>query len=193
MMATDLIHGFILLVLLPVWLGVGLVDWNCHRKAGVEASPGPKESLLHLALSGEAAVAVLAGILFDINALVLAVMIGAFVLHEITTNIDVHIAYPARAITTTEMRAHDYLTAIPFAALCLVLATHSGQALALLGLGAEAPDWGLRWKTPSLPWGYILGWNAAALLFNILPYSEELLRGLRAQRATKPPRTRGAP
>jgi hypothetical protein len=179
----SLIHGFILLVLLPAWLVVGLVDWNCHRKARVELTAGPKESALHLVLSGEAAIAVLSGVLLEINALVLTVIVVAFVAHEITTNIDVHIAFPARAFTTTEQRAHDFLTAIPFAAVCLVLSTHTGQLLAIFGQGDGAADWTLRWKTPPLPLAYIVAWNSAALLLNVLPYTEELMRSLKAARA----------
>lgn len=181
MSGADAVHAFILLVLLPLWLLTGLTDWYCHRKAKIEDTAGPRESVLHLALSGCAAAAILPALLLDIDALVLAVMLAAFVVHELVTNMDVRLALPARAFTPLEQRVHDALTAIPFAALCLVLATHVDQALAMFGLGPGRADWSLRLKDPPLPLGYILGWNAAALALNVAPFTEELLRCLAAR------------
>lgn len=181
-MDKILLYDFILLILLPAWLLVGLGDWYCHRKSHIEHTAGARESVLHLMLSFEAAVGVLSGLFFEINALILCVIIVAFIVHEITTSIDFRVADPERRLTPTEMRVHDYLTAIPFAAVCLVLMTHTGQLLAIVGLGNEEPDWTVRWKVEPLPVGYLVGWNLAAVLLNIGPYSEELIRCLRAAR-----------
>lgn len=183
-MVEQAVHLFILLVLLPAWLAVGLIDWYCHRKAKIERNAGARESLCHLLLSGSAAAAVLPGLLLNINALILTVMTAAFLLHEVVTYVDVRIAYPVRQLAPLEQRTHDFLTAIPFAILCLVAATHAGQALALLGLGTETADWSVRLKDPPLPLGYVLGWNALAIALNIVPYSEELLRCLKTRRNT---------
>jgi hypothetical protein len=174
--AEDAIHGAILLVLLPSWLVVGLIDWYCHRKSKIELTTGVRESIIHLALSLEAATAILSAMLFEINAMVLTIIVTAFIAHEITTNIDVHIAFPARTFTTTEQRIHDFLTAIPFAAVCLILATHIDQVGAIFGFGGSSADWGRRWKSPPLPMAYLIAWNAAALALNIGPYTEELIR-----------------
>lgn len=171
MEADELVHVFLLLVLLPAWLAVGLGDWWCHRKAHIEYNAGAKESVVHLLLSAQAAVAVLAGLLFDINTLILAIMIAMFVLHEATTNLDLRFAYPARPFTKTELRIHDFLTAIPFAALCLVIATHMDAAFEM--------DFDLRWKDPPLPAAYLTGWIAASFGLNVLPYTEELMRCLK--------------
>src|SRR4051812_26334009 len=109
-MPATLIHAAILFILLPAWLLVGLTDWYCHRLSRIEQTSGAKESILHLALSLEAATAILSAMFFEINALILTITVSMFVIHEITTNIDLHIAEPVRPFTTTEMRAHDYLT-----------------------------------------------------------------------------------
>jgi hypothetical protein len=181
-MDTTLVHTFILIVLLPAWLIVGLIDWWCHRVSRIEDTAGPRESILHLVLSGEAAAAILPALLLEINAAIIALMIVMLVVHEITSNIDLHIATPVRAFTTAELHVHNFLTAIPFAGVLLVMATHSEQSAALFGVGDASADFSLRWKDPPLPLGYLIGWLSAAVLFNIVPFTEELLRGLRKAR-----------
>ena len=56
---------------LPLWLAAGFADYLCHRAAHIERTSGAKESLLHLLQFGEMAVAVLAAMFLEINALVL--------------------------------------------------------------------------------------------------------------------------
>ncbi len=181
-MDKTIIYGFILLVLLPAWLLLGVADWYCHRKSHIESTSGARESALHLALACEAATGALSAMFFEINALVLCVMAAAFVVHEITTGVDFHIAAPERRITPVEMRIHDYLTAIPFAVLCLVMMTHTGQLLAIVGLGNEPADWALRWKSTPLPTSYLVAWIAASFVLYVVPFTEEFIRCLRAAR-----------
>jgi hypothetical protein len=52
-------------------------------------------------------------------------------------------------------------------------------SIALFGLGSEAPRLEIVWKEPPLPWSYVLPVIAASTLFEVLPYFEELVRGLR--------------
>jgi hypothetical protein len=54
------------------------------------------------------------------------------------------------------------------------------QFLALFGLGGEAPRFAIVDKDPPLPWGYVSSILVAVLLPEVLPYVEELARGLRA-------------
>lgn len=54
--------------------------------------------------------------------------------------------------------------------------------LALFGLGTEAPRFELVWREPPLPWGYVLCVIAAVMLLEIIPYVEEFIRGLRANK-----------
>jgi ABC-type dipeptide/oligopeptide/nickel transport system permease subunit len=185
-MSTDVIHVVILAVLLPLWIGLGLADWQCHRKADIAHTAGPAESVLHLIGAGIIAMAVLPGLFLDINALVLAVMVVAFVGHEITVTLDIKRAASTRLVTTLEQRLHDYMTAMPVMLLALILSTHGGQAAALIGMGSETADFHVRLKDPHLPTAYLIGWIAAAVLFNLLPFIEELMRGLRAKRRPRP-------
>ncbi len=181
-MESSLVNHFLLLVLMPAWLLVGLADWWCHRKSDIEHTAGVRESLIHLALSAQAAFAIMPALLLEINAAIIANMIAMFVAHELTTNLDVRIAAPRRALTPLEIRVHNFLTGIPFAGVLLVMATHIDQAAALFGLGTVDADFSLRWKATPLPLGYIVTWVAASALFNVLPFTEELLRGLRSMR-----------
>src|SRR4051794_23676788 len=103
----------ILAGLLPIWLVFGLSDWICHRKTSIESTSGWRESGLHLLLVAEAGLAVLPPLFFEINAMVMAIAIFAYVCHEITTTIDIRYAAPKRLISATEQRVHDFLSAIP--------------------------------------------------------------------------------
>jgi hypothetical protein len=77
---------------------------------------------------------------------------------------------------------------LPLMGLLMVAVLHWGQFLALFGLGGEAARFTLALKPEPLPWAYVVGVLAAVLLFELLPYGEELVRGLRANRGALTPR-----
>lgn len=58
--------------------------------------------------------------------------------------------------------------------------------LALVGMGSEA-DFALRFKTQKLPTAYVTTLLAAIVLFEFLPYVEELWRGMRVKMGTEAP------
>jgi hypothetical protein len=164
----------------PVWLMAGFADWMCHRATNIATTSGAKESVLHLLLFAEVAGPFLAALLLDINALVLAFMIVMFFVHEATTLWDLSYAVNLREITPIEQHVHSYLEMMPLMGVLLVSARHWPQFLALFGFGDEAPRFDIALKAPPLPLAYIVSAPVAALLFAVLPYMEELLRGLRA-------------
>ncbi len=82
-MNVTLVNLFLLLVLMPAWLLAGLADWWCHRRAYIEQNGGVKESLIHLVLSAQAAVAIMPAL--EINAASIANIGVMFVAHELTT------------------------------------------------------------------------------------------------------------
>lgn len=168
----------ILGVLLPLWILFGLADWYQHRKTSIQTTSGWRESALHLLLTAEAGVAVLAALYLEINSLVLALGIGAFVAHEITTGLDVGYATDRRQVSATEQRIHDYLTAIPLSILLLMCATHPAALFGLLGIGDTPADFSIRMKSPPLPGWYLAGFLALCAL-NALAFVEELIRCLR--------------
>jgi len=177
---TDAIQTMLLYFILPLWLLAGIADWLCHRAARIEISAGPRESLIHLLMFGEMAVPFLAGLLLDIDAMVILVMILAFLVHEVTALWDVNFATRYREVSPIEQHVHSFLELVPLMALLMVCLLHWGQFLALFGAGDESARFSLTWKEPPLPTSYLVVVLAAALLTEILPYLEELLRGLRA-------------
>jgi hypothetical protein len=172
--------GLILGFLLPIWVVFGVADWAHHRATNIEHTAGWRESFMHLMLIGQAGVAVLAGLFLEINALVLGTMIVLFLLHEATTYWDVGYAAPKRFISPSEQRVHDYLTAIPFAALLIVCLIHPGQFAALFALGTEKADFSVRWKSQPLPLWYLVLWLPISFV-NAIVYLQEFARCVRAE------------
>ena len=165
--------------ILPVWLAAGFADYLCHRAACIATTTGWRESLLHLLQLAEMAIPTLAAIFFEINALVIAAMIICLIAHEATAIWDVNYAYCKREVTPTEQHVHSFLEMLPLTALVVIITLHWHQFLSLFGFGPEAPEFALRLRKPPLPWLYITIILLLVILFEVLPYLEELIRGLR--------------
>ena len=60
-------------------------------------------------------------------------------------------------------------------------------------MGTAAPRFEIVWKEPPLPWGYVLSVITAAMLLEVLPYLEELMRGLLANHGRLVPREAATP
>ncbi len=137
-MDTAQVTQYVLMYfVLPLWLAAGFADYLCHRAAHIETTSGAKESVLHLLQFGEMAVAVLAAMFLEINALVLLVMLVCFLLHEATALWDVSYAAATREVTPIEQHVHSFLEMLPLMGLALIAVLHWPQALALFGLGTE--------------------------------------------------------
>jgi len=187
-------EAILLYFILPLWLAAGVADWFCHRAARIATTAGPKESLLHLLMLAEAGLPVLAGLFLEIDALVIALMIVAFLLHEATALWDVRYAVTRREVTPVEQHVHSFLEMVPLMAVVSVASLHWPQFQALFGFGPEAARWTLQWKGAPLPGWYVGGILGAIMLLELLPYGEELWRGLRANRgALVPPRRDAQP
>ena len=163
----------------PIWVLAGLADWLCHRRACIEATAGPKESMLHLLLFAELGLPLLLVLFFEVNALLFAVMILAWVVHEATTWWDLSYAVSRRTVGPVEQQVHSVLEMAPLMAVLLLAVLHWPQFLALWGLGDEAPRFVLQRKSDPLSGAYVAGLLASVVLLNGLPFIEELLRGLR--------------
>src|SRR5262252_481892 len=166
---------------LPLWLIVGFADCLCHRRSNIATTSGPKESFIHLLMLAQISIAVIAAMAFEINAGVILLMIIVWAAHEATAVWDVTFAHRRREVTPIEQWVHSYLGVLPLLSLVLVVVLHWSQFLALLGLGIESPRFDIVWKEPPLPWGYVLPIISATAMFEVLPYLEELVRGVRAR------------
>jgi hypothetical protein len=190
-MADDPTLLILLYFILPIWLLAGCADWLCHRASHIETTTGAKESLLHLLMFAEIGLPLLAAIFLQINAGIIALMIIAFFIHEATALWDVSYAVTARNVTPIEQHIHSFLEMIPLMAILFVVTRHWEQFLALFGLGVEPARFGLYWKKEPLPTGYVISIMAATFMFELVPYVEEFLRGLKANRGMLvPPKAR---
>jgi hypothetical protein len=176
---------------MPVWLLAGCADWLCHRASHIETTSGTKESLLHLLMLAEIGLPLLAAIFLQINAGIIAFMIVAFFIHEVTAFWDVSYAVTVRNVTPIEQHVHSFQEMIPLMAILFVVTRHWDQFLALFGFGTEPARFDLSWKEEPLPTAYVFSILAAAFLFEVIPYLEEFVRGLKAhQRVLVPPKAR---
>jgi hypothetical protein len=197
MQPAEVAQFMLMYFVLPLWLLAGFADYLCHRASGIEHTSGAKESLLHLLLFAEMGVPVLAAIFLEINALIIAVMIVCFLLHEATSFWDVSYAAKLREITPVEQHVHSFLEMLPLMGLLLIVVLHWGQFLSLFGFGAEPASFTLALKQNPLPWPYVVAMLAAVALLELLPFVEELIRGLRGNAGAlvpqRRPRTRKRP
>lgn len=172
----------LLYFILPLWLAAGFADYLCHRASRIELTSGYKESLIHLLMFAEVAVPLLAAIFLEINALVIAVMIVGFIVHQLTALWDVAYANDRRRVTPIEQQVHSFLELLPLTAMLIVIILHWPQFLSLWGLGAEPARYRIALKPDPLPWTYVATFLAAVLVFELLPYLEELVRGWRSRK-----------
>ncbi len=184
-------QNFLLYFILPVWLAAGMADWACHRASHIETTTGAKETVIHLLMLAEMGVPVLAGLLLEINALILVVMLVAFLVHEATALWDVSYAVSRRKVTPFEQHVHSFLEMLPLMGLSFVACLHWPQALAIVGLGPEGAEWGIRLKEQPLPAAYLVTMLVLIVLFEVLPYVEEFWRGWRANGGRLVPRRSG--
>jgi hypothetical protein len=192
-MNDDVAVSVLMYFVLPLWLIAGFADYLCHRAAQIEKTSGAKESLLHLLMFAEMGLPILAAIFLEINALVFAVMIVAFLLHEATALWDVAYATETRGVGPFEQHVHSFLEMLPLMGLTMIAVLHWPQFLALFGLGDEAARFDIALKPYPLPWPYVAAILGAVLLFEVLPYLEELVRGLRANHGRLVPERRTLP
>jgi hypothetical protein len=179
-------NNYLLYFLVPGWIIPGLADYLCHRKARIELTSGLREASLHFAMIVIVGVPILLGLLLDINALVILLMIVAYFVHLAMALWDVSYAVTKRTVTPIEQHIHSFLEVLPFMAISFVVCIYWNQFLALLGLGNETVDLGLRLKNPPLPASYLLTVVSAVLIFLGLPYTEEIWRCYRMAKRQKP-------
>ena len=121
----------------------------------------------------------MAGLLLDINALVLVIMLVTLIAHEATALWDASIATGSRYVGVLEQHIHSFLELLPLMAFTFVTILSWQQFIALFGLGSETAHFELRLKDDPLPLTYLLSLFGAIVLLVVIPYSEELWRCLR--------------
>jgi hypothetical protein len=169
--------------IVPVWIGAGFLDYIWHRRTRIETTSGLSESLMHSIMMLEAAPAVLGPLFVEINAGVLAGMLGLSILHELTVALDVSFTATRRAIPPPEQVTHTFLEAAPFLVSAAAVSTHWEQFLALVRRGRERPRLHIRLQRPPIPSRDAFLILGALVLFGALPHADELLRCIQAKKA----------
>lgn len=169
----------------PIWMAAAFADYVWHRRTRIETTSGIKESLMHTLMMVEAGPAVLAPLFVEVNAGVLAVIIGLSILHELTVWWDLAFTTPRRLIPAGEQVIHTFLEAPPFIVSAAAIATHWQQFLALLGRGGDAPRFAIRIQKPPLGGSSLTLLSSALLLLGAVPHVDELRRCYLAQREAR--------
>jgi hypothetical protein len=182
--SDETLRLILMYFVLPVWLVAGFADYLCHRASNIEQTSGWKESVLHLLQFGEMALPILAALFLKISSGVILLMIICLVLHQATAMWDVHYAATKREVKPIEQHIHSVLETMPLTGLLMVIALNWNAFAALIGFGAA--DLSFVLKDEPLPWLYVAAVLGFTLLFEVLPYLEELLRGLRYSRRRNP-------
>ena len=163
---------FLLFVVLPAWLVPGLLDWWCHRRTHIEQpeNGGVVESLVHSTMFAEAGMPLVLSAYFEMNPLVITLMVSSAVLHELTAMADVNLALKSRRhVSQWEQHAHSFLEVMPFWMVPLMVVLHE----------PIASRWSLVRRSSALSrrdWAVIA---AAVVVGGALPYLEELVRCLK--------------
>jgi hypothetical protein len=183
----DLLLAALLGLLMPAWLLAGFADWLCHRVQRIEGTSGTKESLLHLMMLAQAGVGLVAALLLDVDAGVIALVLACCVAHEVTTWIDLSYASAQRAIPPVEQWVHAVQLAIPWVGAAGLMLLHPDQTLALVGAGSEPARFAWQLKQQPLPVAYLAVFGLLAALVVVLPLMEELWRCRMAARRLAEP------
>jgi hypothetical protein len=181
--ADQATRRYLTYVILPVWSVAGFLDWLWHRQTNIETTSGVKESIMHLVMMAEAGAPILTGLFLEMNAGALALMSAGWLLHELTVAWDVSYSVSRRKIPTREQHTHSYMQTVPFDIIAMLACLHPEQALAIVGLGPDKPDFKLRFRKPAVPMKHVAAVVACMGLVSGLPHVEELWRCYRAQQA----------
>ena len=181
MRTDEVLVAILMYVVLPLWLAAGFADYLCHRASHIERTSGWKESVLHLVQFGEMAVPVLAALFLEIKSGVILIMMAFLILHQVTAIWDVRYASATREVTPTEQHVHSVLEMLPFTGFLLVIALHWSDFTALFGY--SRPNFSFTLKQQRIPISYVVTMLALTALLEVLPYLEELARGLHYRRS----------
>lgn len=171
---------FLLYGVLPLWFVPAVADHLMHRRTDIEHTSGTRESAIHALMMAEAGVPVMLGLFARINPLVLTTMYAAAGVHAATALWDVQVATEDREVHPMEQHIHSFLEVLPLTAIAFLSCLHWDQVRAITGNGPDR--WKLLPKQERLSGGYVASIAAAVGVFIVLPYGEELLRCIRAQR-----------
>lgn len=180
--ADDAARRYITYAIFPAWTAAGFLDWVWHRQTSIETTSGTEESLTHLLMMAEGGLPIILALFLEINAGVIALVAGGWLLHQLTVYWDLAYTAPRRVIYPREQQTHLFMQTVPFDILAMLACLHSEQFKALVGAGDEKPDFRLRLRRPGMPPAQALLMLGSMAAFSGLPHVEEFVRCWRAAR-----------
>jgi hypothetical protein len=178
----DATRRLLLGAVMPLWIAGGLADWQCHRRSDIEHTAGTHEALVHAAMMAQAGVPTMVGLFAEVDAGVIAVVLAALGIHQATAIWDVAYAESRREVTTTEQHVHGVLEQAPAMAAAVVVTLHWDQARAWLPWTLDRPRFALQRKRRPLSPRTRRAVVASVVGLGALPYLEEVIRCVRAER-----------
>ncbi len=175
-------------IVMALWIAAGTVDWWCHRRTRIEATPkGLAESAFHWALFLQMGAAVLAALLFEPTAGLVAFLLAMWLLHEAATWLELRMVAPVRTITPLEQMVHSFMEILPLAGILLLCQPELEAWLSTPDDAERTLDW--RWipreALPPVP--VLAGYALAVAVCNALLLAEESWRCWRhAPRGAQP-------
>ncbi len=178
----------LLYAILPAWAIAGFADWMAHRKTSIERTSGTHESMTHALMMMAVGVPAAAALLYEIDATVIAMSAAGALLHEAIVLWDVAYAAERRKVSTTEQHLHSFLEVLPGTSLALMIVLCPDAAAAFSKLLKKPLRFALQpKKKPLTPLALACTFGGLSALLGI-PYAEEFLRCLRADRTLAPHR-----
>lgn len=179
-MPISPVIGVLLQVILGMWIAAGWADWRCHRVAGIERTSGTAEAVCHWLLLVQMGAAITLCTLFQPTLLLLVILLCLWLAHQSITFLELRWVAPMRDITPGEQMIHSFLEVLPVAGMLLLSipvlenAMQPSQPLWMLQRRDMAD---VSWQDDA--WPVLI---LACVLFNGLPYLEELWRCVRWHR-----------
>jgi len=167
---------FLNYVLLPIWVIPGFTDYLCHRSSKIEHTSGTHESMTHTLMIASTGVGGSAAMFFEVNELVLSIMMAAALAHEAILIWDLGYAAKRRPPSPTEQHIHSFLEVLPFTGLAFSVCLNPDDFAVLIGRGKRPSRFRLEPKRHPLSPLYNTVVIAVITATLILPYTEELLR-----------------
>ena len=183
----DLLAGALLYFLFPLWLLAGVADYICHRRTAIERTSGIGESALHVLQAIEIGIPLVAGLFFEINALVLAIMWTSVLAHTLTALWDGSYTSRRRRISPIEQHIHSHLEYVPIVAVLLVSLLYWDPLRALFGFAAGPRAFTLEPKHQPIDSRYLLAILAPIVVFQGGLLLEEFVRTWRHGRRSLAP------
>jgi hypothetical protein len=171
-----LVFDLVLYGCLPLWLIMGLLDYICHRRTKIEENSGLKESLYHAVMGVQIGVPIFLGLYFQINVLVLLLMLAALIFHVWIAHCDVQYARATRPISMLEMHVHSFLETLPIFTVALLICINWNAFVDLITFNWSGHMHLVFERAQGVTTNYIASYVALMLFADVLPYAEEFVR-----------------